>query len=99
MKNPALSDSSLIGTCLALAHATFYDALPSNAEQRGAIAPADLAPAKRAPSEGVLQRLANALDDWFFRQRLKEREAYLAQAQDVFDLERRMRELERRPYH
>jgi len=97
MKNSAFPSNSLIDTCLALAHATFYDALPSNAEHKSAIAPAHLAPAKRAPSGGILQRALSALDNWFYRQRMKDREAYLGKSQDIFDLERRIRDLERNP--
>src|SRR4051812_46913675 len=70
-------DTSLLGHCLALAHATFYDALPSNAQHRAPTAPATLPP-KRAPAGGPLQRWTDALDNWFYRQRLKDREAYLA---------------------
>lgn len=36
-----------------------------------------------------------AMDDWFWRQQLRARDAYLAQSRDVFELEARMRELER----
>ena len=35
------------------------------------------------------------LDRWFWRQEQKDREAYLARSKDVFDLERRIRALER----
>src|SRR5215471_18099378 len=35
------------------------------------------------------------LDAWFARQRQREREAYLAEASDIFDLEERIRRLER----
>ena len=35
------------------------------------------------------------LDGWFWRQEQKEREAYLARSKDIFDLERRIRALER----
>lgn len=92
------SESGLIGQCLALAHATFYDALPANVEHKAPTAPATL-PSKRAPAGGIFQRFAEALDNWFYRQRVKDREAYLAQATDIFDVERRMRELERHPYY
>jgi Protein of unknown function (DUF3563) len=91
----ALPDNSLIGTCIMLAHSTFYDALPANAERREPIAPANVGPSKRAPREGLVQRLVNALDNWFYRQRVREREAYLAKAKDIFELEYRMRQLER----
>jgi hypothetical protein len=39
--------------------------------------------------------LLDRLDTWFWRQRQRADEAYLAQSQDVFDLERRIRTLER----
>jgi len=37
----------------------------------------------------------DVLDTWFWKQRQRARDAYLAQSQDVFEVERRMRELER----
>ncbi|HEX8012844.1 MAG TPA: DUF3563 family protein [Casimicrobiaceae bacterium] len=43
----------------------------------------------RSPS--LLERL----DRWFWRQQVRDREAYLAGAQDIFELEERMRRLER----
>ena len=39
--------------------------------------------------------LLDRLDAWHFRQAQREREAYLARSKDVFDLERRMRAIER----
>ena len=96
MKYPPFADRSLIGTCIQLAQASFYEALPSNAEHRAPVAPPVLSP-KRAPQPNVLQRALDALDDWFYRQRLASRERYLAQAQNVFELEARMRELDRSP--
>jgi hypothetical protein len=44
-----------------------------------------------AKSSGFLERL----DRWFWRQQLREREAYLSGAQDIFELEDRIRRLER----
>ena len=44
-----------------------------------------------APRPGILERL----DNWFWRQEMREREAYLAGAKDIFELEERMRRLER----
>ena len=96
MDHPPFSDKSLLGTCLELAHATFFDALPSNVDQRGPVAPAVLAP-KRAPRANVLQRGIGVLDNWFYRQRIASTDRYLAQAQNVFELEQRMRELARQP--
>ena len=64
--------------------------LPSKADPK---APAD---ASRAPKE---PDWITALGNWFHRQEVKNREAYLAQSTDVFDLERRIRYLERRAYY
>ena len=96
MRYPPFADKSLLGTCIQLARATFYEALPSNVERRAPVAPSNLAP-KRALRANALQRGFGALDNWFYRQRLASRERYLAQAQDIFEVERRMRELERSP--
>ena len=59
------------------------------------IAPAEVAAVQACASRRPLQRSINALDNWFYRQRVREREAYLAKAQDIFELEYRMRQLER----
>jgi len=42
-----------------------------------------------------LDQWLGRLDNWFWRQQQRQREAYLAQATDIFDLEERMRRLER----
>lgn len=44
---------------------------------------------------GVLDRL----ERWFWTQRQRDLEAYLAQASDIHDLERRMRYIERNAFH
>ena len=41
--------------------------------------------------------LSGALDRWLWKQRARETEAWLAESKDVFELEARLRELERRP--
>ena len=41
--------------------------------------------------------VSEALDRWLWKQRARETEAWLAQSKDVFELEARIRELERRP--
>lgn len=51
------------------------------------------APAPVAEHKSLLDRL----DAWHFRQAQREREAYLARSKDVFDLERRIRAIERGP--
>lgn len=43
------------------------------------------------PSGGLMDRL----DHWFWRQAQREREAYLAGARDIYELEDRIRRLER----
>ena len=45
----------------------------------------------RAAQPGLLARL----DRWLWKQEMREREAYLAGAQNVFELEERMRRLDR----
>jgi hypothetical protein len=46
---------------------------------------------ERLPAAGWLDRI----DHWFWLQQQRDRERYLAQAKDVFDLEVRIRDLER----
>jgi hypothetical protein len=77
--NPT-TEPGFINLCIQMAQATFSDVMPSQgAEVR----------TKKVPS------WTSALADWFYRQQVKQREAYLAQSADVFDLERRLRQLER----
>ena len=53
-------------------------------------------PAKAAPANATARMsLLDHLDAWFWRQRQRANEAYLAQSQDVFELESRMRAIER----
>lgn len=48
-----------------------------------------------APANTIRGSLLDRLDAWFWRHRQGANEDYLAQSQDVFELERRIRELER----
>ena len=48
-----------------------------------------------APRRGLLERL----EHWFWSQRQRDHEAYLARSVDIHDLESRMRDLERDPSH
>lgn len=50
---------------------------------------------RMSPAAGTRQTLLERLDTWFWRQAQKDREAYLARSADVFDLERRIKALER----
>ena len=52
-------------------------------------------PVVELPKPGVWERL----DRWLAKARQRDRERYLAQARDVFELEARIRSLERRPYY
>jgi hypothetical protein len=53
------------------------------------------APAVVANVAGGFRGLLDRLDNWLWRQRQAADERYLAQSQDVFDLERRIASLER----
>ena len=48
-----------------------------------------------APRRGILERL----EHWFWSQRQRDLEAYLARSADIHDLESRLRDLERDPMH
>jgi len=97
--NHPFPDHSVLGVCIKLAHATFFDALPANVELKAPKAPETLGSRKLTPDIGLLHRWMNGIDHWFYRQQMKQREAYLAESQDIFDLESRIRHLERRPYY
>jgi uncharacterized protein DUF3563 len=95
--HPPLYDNTLTGVLARLTHGILLDA-----NQR-----AQLDRAKRAnASDGSFaSSFANSfaksrswlsrVDTWFWKQEMKRREAFLAQSADIFDLERRMRMLER----
>ena len=74
------------------------DALSFNARDgAGATAAlgAHLARSRAASAPTPRRPWLDVLDTWFWKHRQRAREAYLAQSQDVFEVERRMRELER----
>ena len=84
--NFLLDEPGLAGAWAKLTHALIFDPLrreggPENRPPRRA----------RKKSLGIFERI----DRWFWRQSLRERERYLARSQDVFELEARMRRLER----
>jgi hypothetical protein len=62
-----------------------------------AATPAQAGDAVPTPSRRLT--LFERFDRWVARMRQRDRERYLAQANDVFELEARIRELERRPYY
>ena len=79
-------DPSLASAWAKLTHALIFDPLrreggPENRPPRPA----------RKKSLGIFERI----DRWFWRQQMRDREAYLAGAQDIFELEERLRRLER----
>jgi hypothetical protein len=55
----------------------------------------DHGPSRSEPATVTAPSLLDRLDTWFWRRRQSADETYLAQSQDVFELERRMRALER----
>jgi hypothetical protein len=56
-------------------------------------------PGNAVPMPSKRLTLFERFDRWIARIRQRDRERYLAQANDVFELEARIRELERRPYY
>lgn len=68
-----------------LAHALMFDPL-----RRDEARP-------QRPRNGRSCRLLDRLDHWFWREAQREREAYLGGAGDIYEVERRMRKLERSP--
>ncbi len=91
-------ENSLVGNCIRLAQTTFFDAMPARADVQVPKAPALRAPAKSETFGQRLARWTENFENWLYRQRMNDRDAYLAQSQDVFELERRLRDLDRRPY-
>lgn len=93
ISTPAAAEPGFIALCIQLAQATFSDVMPT--------APDPKAPAASSRTNGCSPTsrpsLTRRLNDWFYRQQVDQREAYLAQSTDIFDLERRIRHLERRP--
>jgi Protein of unknown function (DUF3563) len=82
--NLPLYDNSLTGILARLTHGILRDA-NDRAQEESA----------RANSVAKPRSLLGRLDTWFWKQEMKRHEAFLAQSTDIFDLERRMRLLER----
>ena len=91
VQNPTVNEPGFIALCIELAQATFAKDMPAQ--------PGSKIPAKRPSPIAEPRRFLAAVDNWFYRRQLQEREAYLAQSTDIFDLEQRIRHLERRPYY
>jgi Protein of unknown function (DUF3563) len=92
---PAATDPGFITLCIQLAQSTFSDVMPSRTE------PEAKAIGTRSKPVGVKRdsKWLSAIGDWFHRQQVSEREAYLATSVDIFELERRIRNMDRRPYY
>jgi hypothetical protein len=95
--HPPLYDNTLTGVLARLTHGILLDA-----NQRAQL---DRAKRANASDSSLGTSFGNAfrksrswlsrVDTWFWKQEMKRREAFLAQSADIFDLERRMRMLER----
>ena len=79
-------EPGLAGAWAKLTHALIFDPLRREAKL-------EKQPARSVGTRpsGIFERL----DRWFSRQQMRDREAYLAGAQDIFELEERIRRLER----
>jgi len=88
-------DPSFITLCIKTAQSTFSDVMPPQDDPRSPAA------ASRTPAASADhgRSWTSAISDWFYHQQVAEREAYLAKATDIYDLERRMRQYEQRPYY
>ena len=90
--NPAMPDPSFITMSIKMAQSTFSDVMPSfKYSSTPAVASRPAAPKSTGKS------VWTAISDWFYRQQVAEREAYLAKSTDVFDLERRLRDFDHQP--
>jgi uncharacterized protein DUF3563 len=87
--DPPLYDHSLTGILARLTHGILQNA--SERAQKDSAAPASASTSTVSKRRGWLDRL----DTWFWNQEMKSREAFLAKSTDIFDLEQRMRRLER----
>jgi len=95
-RNRPFAENGFMDVCVKLAQTAFFDNLPSNAHHHPPTAPASLpGPLEAAPS--LRKRWLAGLERWMYMQRVREDEAYLGRSVDVYDLERRIRSLERRP--
>jgi len=90
--NPAVPHPGFITMSIQMAQSTFSDVMPSfKYSSTPAVASRSVAP--KLAGKSVMETIS----DWFYRQQVAEREAYLAKATDVFDLERRMRDFDHQP--
>ncbi len=99
--HPALYDNTLTGVLARLTHGILLDANQRAQLDRAKRANAsessfaDSLGSSRGNAFRKSRRWLSRIDTWFWKQEMKRREAFLAQSADIFDLERRMRMLER----
>ncbi len=91
--NQPFYENSVAGILTRLTHGIFEDA-NERAQEKNTLAASDVTNAVADSSAG-LSGLLDRVDTWFWRREMKSHEAFLAQSIDIFDLERRMRCLER----
>ena len=90
--NPVVPHPSFIAMSIQMAQSTFSDVMPSfKYSSTPAVTSRSAAPKPTGKS------VWTAISDWLYRQQVAEREAYLAKATDVFDLERRLRDFDHQP--
>ena len=77
------NDDGVVGAWAKLAHALAFPMQP--------LGGAPVRAEESAPRLGMLERF----DRWLWKQEMRQREAYLAGAKDIFELEERMRRLDR----
>jgi hypothetical protein len=88
MRTPQITHEDIgLGFFASMANAL---SLPARKPEKAAV-PASAATASPEPGRGFLDRL----DAWFWEQDQRARESYLGKAKDVYDLEARIRDLER----
>ena len=80
-RNTPICSNTLAGVLATLTHGILLDADKRTRKES----------TPRVRSRSWLERL----DSWFWKQEMKRREAFLAKSVDIFDLEQRMRRLER----
>jgi hypothetical protein len=90
---PPLYDNTLTGVLTRLTHGILLDA--NQRAQLDRAKRANASDSSFANSFAKPRSWLTRLDTWFWKQEMKRREAFLAQSADIFDLERRMRMLER----
>jgi hypothetical protein len=101
--HPPLYDNTLTGVLARLTHGILLDANEraqldrakrANASDSSLANPSGTSANTFRKSRSWLSRV----DTWFWKQEMKRREAFLAESADIFDLERRMRMLDRNGY-